>query len=174
MKLKEAIRPVPNAVEVINHEGVRVGNRGNITAKTSVRAGNRGGIAVEQGTRAGNRGSITVEASFIMGIVVIIVYLSVYGYIYTLDREIARANVNEAIYTVTVNDPEEHIKNAEGGGNPLIWTEADYAGSVGSGDVSMSASFDMKGKTVVTGKTEYDVCTDRLRRWQLYGDLAEE
>ncbi|MCR5291858.1 MAG: hypothetical protein K6E28_03085 [Eubacterium sp.] len=171
MKLKEAIRPVPNAVETINCEAAGAGNRG---GKNTHAGAENSECSNHTHTGAGNRGSITVEASFIMGIVVIIVYLSVYGYIYTLDREIARANVNEAIYTVTVNDPEEHIKNAEGGGNPLIWTEADYAGSVGSGDVSMSASFDMKGKTVVTGKTEYDVCTDRLRRWQLYGDLAEE
>ena len=128
----------------------------------------------------GNKGSMTVEASVIFPVTILIIFFVLYAYIYILDREILRSGIYETIYTAPLVDADKYLEsNMDAGevGGTLIWCgEEDVVidSRCGSGIVSVNAVMDMKGETDIEGKTEYDVCTDRLRRWQLYGDITEE
>lgn len=125
-----------------------------------------------------NRGVIIVETSLIMPLILGIIFLVIYGLVYVMNVETVRCGMYSAIYTIPIgtmeeeavyiNDMEQEIEES------LIWCEPQVIPLYMDGNVCCACSFDMNGRTMVYAKTEYSLCTSRLRRWQLYGNLAEK
>lgn len=115
-----------------------------------------------------NNGNTTVEMCFLLPIVlwicvnVIFVFLDVIGdavlqgecyvAIYTYENK-QKQNTSEIIQSVIMKD--HHLLCQ---GKSFVIGESNYC---------------YQGKQG-TYKTEYDLCTTRLRRWQLYGDVLQE
>ncbi len=134
----------------------------------------------KQKTFHNNRGSISVEASILFPIIILVIFFVLYAFMYIFNRELIRGDIYEAIYTIPLEDDGEYIEkciNEDGVGAGTLWCgreDVNAAGANKNGAAEITAKLEMKGETKISGKTEYDLCTDRLRRWQLYGDITEE
>lgn len=121
-----------------------------------------------------NKGFMTVEASLVMPAAIMCFFIILYGLILSLDTEMVRADIYSVIYSVPVLNGERYVEEAANGGNigkDIIWGDVS---SETDGAAAIRADIDLRGVHTVTGSTEYDLCTARLRRWQLYGNLADE
>ena len=125
-----------------------------------------------------NSGVISVEASVVMFMVMVIVCLCIYGMMYVLNCETIRSYMYEKIYTAPLIETSQYISDGarnNGLGDLLMWCD-DYSltGMAGSDSITMIGRINMHGETGLGCSTEFGVCTDRLRRWQMYDDIAEE
>lgn len=125
-----------------------------------------------------NNGVISIEASVVMFITMAMIILCIYGMMYVMNCEIIRSFMYEKIYTVPLIRSEEYLNKSARSGDIddfMMWCE-DYGmdAMTGSDSMSMIGHIDMKGVTYIGCSTEFGLCTDRLRRWQLYDDIAED
>ena len=125
-----------------------------------------------------NRGVISVEASVVMFFVMMIVLLCIYGMMYVLNCETLRSYMYETIYTAPLIETSRYISESasdSGLDEILVWCdEHSLTGMAGSDDIIMLGKIDMMGVSGVGCSTEFGVCTGRLRRWQMYDDIAED
>lgn len=94
----------------------------------------------------GNRGSSIVEMSLIMPIILWIIFLTIWLHLDTIKDGLVQQDGYSTIYTYKPEKTEGVIKN-----HNYIYEE--------DGHVFI---------------TEVDVCSDRLRRWQVYGNIVWE
>ncbi|SEP57322.1 hypothetical protein SAMN02910369_00230 [Lachnospiraceae bacterium NE2001] len=128
--------------------------------------------------RTDSKGYMTIEASVIIPVVIIGIFVCLFGLILIYERASVSAAEYRALYTIPLNS----IRNKE----VQAYLEAqDYTGTVvlGSASVESSASGSkascegqvcLFGSSSVSGSREIDVRVDRLRRWQFYGDTYEK
>ena len=127
-----------------------------------------------------NRGSAVVEVSLVMPFVILIVFMTIALFIHNVQDGISQGTVYGNLYLHNIFYSEQELKDN-------ISDELDDT-MFGEKNVSVSVN-DEKGSIVVnvrgicgTGileynlpeisyETEIDLCTKRLRRWQLYGDV---
>ncbi len=119
------------------------------------------------------KGSVTVEMSLITPLLLLIVFLMIRGFVYVYDTELLRGKGYEIIYTASFDEEKEYMNEGTEKSENVLWTSESYEMSASRDTLSYKAEFDMKGSTEVITEKEYGVCTDRLRRWQVYGDLAD-
>lgn len=128
-----------------------------------------------------NSGSTTVEMCFVMPIVfsVIVICLSILLGSVTDIR--AQEMAYSAIYTYSgIND---FYKGTEYAQNNALENKPDKAngqltvyeknGNLYGYATNIEGILGIRNKEI-TYSTEYDRCTERLRRWQLYGDIFQE
>ncbi len=125
-----------------------------------------------------NAGVISIEASVVMLIVMVMVMVCIYGMMYVMNCETIRAFMYEKIYTAPLIKSKEYLAESASSGDIdsfLMWCE-DYGmdAIAGADGLCMIGHIDMKGETYIGCSTEFGVCTDRLRRWQMYDDIAED
>jgi len=126
-----------------------------------------------------NRGSITVEMSFIMPIVIGIVMMLISIILMGLNEGASLGTSQVIVYEYDELRQENHSSHR--------WEQLeekvvlDYmVGDIyvkNNEVVATVSSQDSGGRYSVSGrgcKKEWDKCTDRLRRWQLYGDVLHE
>lgn len=125
-----------------------------------------------------NSGVIIVETSIIMPLIILVVFIVLYLFLYVLNKECTRADMYVALYqqpeTESIKNAVELEKTKEGIGGSLILCTGETAALYLNGNLSLVCLMDMKGKTEISTKMEYGLCSDRLRRWQLYGNLTEK
>jgi hypothetical protein len=125
-----------------------------------------------------NKGWMVVEASVIMPLIIGVVFIVIYGFVYILNREAARSEMYSAIYSISITDMDakeySFSDSREQLGSQMLWCEPRSAAFGLDGTITYITYMDMKGTTTVTAQTETGLCTQRLRRWQLYGNLAEK
>lgn len=125
-----------------------------------------------------NHGVIVVETSIIMPLILGVIFIAIFGFVYVYNVETARSELYSALYTI----PPESIGNT---GNDttgsedeiredLIQCDPQIVPIYMDGNIIWACNLDLYDQSVILVKTEYGLCTDRLRRWQLYGDFAEE
>lgn len=95
-----------------------------------------------------NRGSITIEMCFVMPIVIGIIMMLINMMLKGVEEGTILGNSQMKVYEYSDLYVTQHSDGD-------IYVEADFIFSTGS-------------------KREWRVCTDRLRRWQLYGDVLCE
>ena len=126
-----------------------------------------------------NRGSITVEMSFIMPIVIGIVMMLISIILMGLNEGASLGTSQVIVY--------EYDELGQQKNSSRRWEELqeklvldDIRGNIyveNNVVIATVSSLDSGGKYSVSGrgcKKEWDMCTDRLRRWQLYGDVLHE
>lgn len=123
-------------------------------------------------------GVISIEASVVMFLVMIMIFLCMYGMMYVMNCETIRSYMYEKIYTAPLIETSQYITdstNENGLGDVLMWCDNySLTGMVGSDSITMFGQLSMSGSSGFGCSTEYGVCTGRLRRWQMYDDIAEE
>ncbi|MBQ6229547.1 MAG: hypothetical protein IJJ74_00315 [Eubacterium sp.] len=125
-----------------------------------------------------NSGVISIEASVVMFITMVMIVFCIFGMMYVMNCETIRAFMYEKIYTAPLIKSKEYLSKSAKSGDIddfLLWCE-DYGmdAITGTDNISMIGHIDMKGTTYIGCSTEFGLCTDRLRRWQLYDDIAED
>ncbi|MBQ9232755.1 MAG: hypothetical protein IJ167_01790 [Lachnospiraceae bacterium] len=131
-----------------------------------------------------NSGSTIIEVSLIMPIVIAIIVSVIFIFMDVINDAIIQGNGYCGIYLISVGDSEESIENTiyskineeiVGVGNvPYLSLE-----SV-DGEIAVYIYINKNGDTYtyqgenVCYKREFNKCTQRLRRWQLYGDVLWE
>lgn len=130
-----------------------------------------------------NRGSTVVEVSLVMPFVILIVFMTIALFIHNVQDGISQGTVYENLYLHSVFYSGQELQDD-------ISAKLDET-LLGENNVSVTVN-DEKGGIVVnvsgtcgTGileyilpeisyETEIDLCTKRLRRWQLYGDVLPD
>ncbi len=128
-----------------------------------------------------NRGMAVVEVTLILPIILLILVMVIHLMLDAANDSIVRGQCYTALYTYRTEDEtmgqrvERWIGDSLVGGdsgNRITW------GTDGNGPyVSIEGERLPVGvayryvSDAVTYRTERDVCTDRLRRWQFYGDV---
>ncbi len=125
-----------------------------------------------------NKGWMVVEASVIMPLIIGVVFIVIYGFVYILNREAARSEMYSAIYSIAITDVDakeySFLDSREQLESQMLWCEPQSTAFCLDGTITYITYMDMKGTTTVTTQTETGLCSQRLRRWQLYGNLAEK
>ena len=133
-----------------------------------------------------NKGSTIVEVSLIMPFIIFIIVFVIFWYLDIINDAIVQGEAYCGIYELSVGEDKTVIESGIvseindriiGAGN-----EPDVLIEIKSGEIyAYTDSKSVKGGKVyiyhgnsVTYKREYDKCTQRLRRWQLYGNILRE
>ena len=133
--------------------------------------------------RDSDRGMLTVEASIIIPIILFISAGVILLFIAQGRREVLRGEMIMALYTIPVEkeldeDPKnEVIVRAEGILEGTSTAELEPASSGKhlrlEGSIQFAGIGSYEGTLPAVAEREKDLCSKRLRRWQFYGDLAE-
>ena len=134
----------------------------------------------------GNEGTAVVEATFIIPVVVFIVVAVIFLFLDVINDAVIQGNVYYELYTISNADDlntfkgelEQKIENEIIG----VGNKPNICPGLSSGNLfcEINAKEGLGGKIYryqgkkINFKREYDKCTDRLRRWQLYGDILWE
>ena len=130
-----------------------------------------------------NKGSATLEAVLIMPIILIVIVMVIYLFFDCINDSTVRARMYELLYTYSeMEGPmDENVNEAVNdvpvgnGENSAVWGRDKHGIYVKTRGMEISAngSYGYVSDSM-TYRTEYDQCADRLRRWQLYGDILWE
>ena len=127
-------------------------------------------LRMKQGI-AGNRGSATVEISLIMPIIIYIVINIIFLKLDSVNDGVIHGEVYTSLYTY---DESKDIALVESNIENEISSR--LVGGLKMPDINVSKQDNSIGIFAgnVNGETECGVCTERLRRWQMYGDILWE
>lgn len=120
---------------------------------------------------ADNRGSATIEISLIMPIIIYIVVNIIFLNLDSVNDVVIHGEVYTSLYTY---DESKDIALVESNIENEISSR--LVGGLKMPDINVSKQDNSIGIAVgnVSGRTECGVCTERLRRWQMYGDILWE
>ena len=144
---------------------------------------NKGGMLQGAYLSADDCGMMTLEASIIIPLILFIVAGSILLFIAQGRREELRGEMIKALYTIPVEkeldeDPRNEVAaRAEGimNGTSTVGLSAASSGKkLGlEGNVIYNGIGGYGGTLPAAAGRDKDLCSKRLRRWQFYGDLAE-
>lgn len=133
-----------------------------------------------------NIGSTIVEVTFIIPILIFIIIAVIFLFLDVINDSVVQGDSYCGIYEIALGDSEEKIKNKitsdleeelVGVGNvpdiSLDVTSGELIAYINSQNAEGGNIYKYMGENVCY-KREYDKCTQRLRRWQLYGDVLRE
>ena len=133
-----------------------------------------------------NSGSTIIEVSIIMPILIFIIVSVIFLFLYAINDAVIQGESYCGIYELSVGENEETIKEninssmenkIVGIGNipklSLNLISGEISAAICAINVKGGRIYSYQGKAV-SYKREYDKCTQRLRRWQLYGDILQE
>lgn len=125
--------------------------------------------------RLDDKGSATVEISLIIPVILFVIVLIIRLYIRLIDEGAVFGNTYKELYLYGVEADEQYVEDKM---NELLSVavldkESSYGVSVSStnGVVAMISNYN---EHTLRSSTEYNKCTSRLRRWQVYGDVICE
>lgn len=133
-----------------------------------------------------NRGSATLEMTLVIPLVLWIIVNVIFIFIDSINDSVIRSEVYTSLYSynVDVSNEEEEGKLLLNINEHLIGVYTIDELELSSDDGVVSVAMDSGG---VSGgeiheykikdmefSTEFDLCTSRLRRWQLYGDILSQ
>lgn len=127
--------------------------------------------------RLNNRGSFIIEISIIIPLIIMIIMMFVFCFVNLTDREKARANLYSAIYTVPPDETVDMENITTEINRVMIFGEAKVMqNSLSREKILIICNINSRGYTgnEIECGTEKNICTDRLRRWQMYENIREE
>ncbi len=116
-----------------------------------------------------NRGSTTVELCFVMPIVLGVIVLCISLLVNTIIDIKAQEMAYSSIYTYAINTDSKDAVNF----NYQKIKIKNEKGLVKAQPSGIRGILKYRNP-IVLYCTEYDKCTERLRRWQAYGDIFQE
>lgn len=125
--------------------------------------------------RLENKGSATVETSIIIPVILFVIVLIIRLYIRLIDEGAVFGNTYKELYLYGVESGEQYVEDEMNEMLSMVVLDKDSSYGVNvnstSGVVSMVSSYN---EHTLRSSTEYNKCTSRLRRWQVYGDVICE
>jgi hypothetical protein len=133
---------------------------------------------MQQMCKMSNRGSAAIELTIIMPVILLIIVMIIKLYMGLIYEGNICGSSYSCLYLYEIPDGASGGKSLDSlnsqleeiSGTMLMYEDdrCDLTALLADGNVSIyAASVSEK----VTYKTEYDKCSSRLRRWQLYGDV---
>lgn len=112
-----------------------------------------------------NRGSAVIELCFVMPVVICIVVALIFLFL----DSVRDADIQSESYSVL------YTYRGQGGGQQegIIADGGEVCGTA-DGTLVLDFGIYMYAPRRICYRTEYGVCTGRLRRWQFYGDVLRE
>ena len=139
-----------------------------------------------------NEGSATLEITMVMPIIIFLIIFCIFLFIDVINDSIIQGETYSTIYSLSADDfnnaiedkynIDEQITNQINDKIVGVNNEPDVDTAYKKGEVytTVNATLRIGGDIYRyqgekrTYKKEVDLCTDRLRRWQLYGDILWE
>ncbi len=125
-----------------------------------------------------NYGYMTIEASVIVPLILIGVFIMIMGMILVYERNCLMAREYERLYSVPLEylraDLVEDYLDKEDYNRGLYYKTAQVQTDYVSHLAECEGVLLVRDSIRVKGSHELDVRSDRLRRWQLYDDIAEK
>lgn len=110
-----------------------------------------------------NRGSATVEVTLLIPVLLMIVVACIFLIVNSVQDGSIQGDIYSALYSYCGEQGDNLVYN----GNGYIYS---YSDSMEERNIIPNGGTPDR----VRFQTEYDTCTSRLRRWQLYGDILRE
>ena len=132
-----------------------------------------------------NKGSAIIEVCMIMPILLAIIVLCIFLFIDSINDSVIRSDAYTTLYTYNVkaDKDEEQEKCIVNINNHMIGvfclSDMDICADEGEVSAAIRSDYITGGSLhqyIVEDKSykvEYDLCTKRLRRWQVYGDVLQ-
>lgn len=125
-----------------------------------------------------SKGYMTIEASFIVPIILFGCYFIIMGLMLVYERGYIISREYEEIfelplYVVRDETVGEHLSDQTYDAGVVVGA-AEVSGSYSSHRATCTGVLHIYGETGIDATREIDICSDRLRRWQLYDDIAEK
>jgi hypothetical protein len=103
---------------------------------------------MQQMCKLDNRGSATVELSLIMPVILLVIVLIIRLYMGLISEGSSCGEGYSTLYLYEASELSDAVDVSDGSISIRVVSDDD-----------------------ITYKTEYDKCSSRLRRWQMYGDV---
>ncbi len=123
-----------------------------------------------------DKGSITIEMCLVMPIVIGVVMMLILLILRGLNEGVALGTSQVMVYEYSASE-----KNMEGDleklQNAMMMAQVQGSLKVRDDEISVTVGSDKEGINSISTvgcAREWELCTDRLRRWQLYGDVLCE
>lgn len=125
-----------------------------------------------------DKGFLTVEITIIMPLILIVIFLVIWLFLFLLEKEKLRCDEYREIYSipweiVREKKEEEYIRDVD-------FNQGHPYGRISVDNNLSDTKFSIKGKVTVKYEDESTVSrdvglvSDRLRRWQFYGNIADK
>lgn len=132
--------------------------------------------------RNDDRGVIMVEASVLVPVILFLTAGIILTFLLEMKREMLRDDMVVSLYTIPVSEeldksPENELeRRAEslGGKGESVVGEFRDGRMILTGTTGMKEILGRPFEFTARAARDRDVCSDRLRRWQFYGDITEE
>ncbi|MBQ1327894.1 MAG: pilus assembly protein [Eubacterium sp.] len=125
-----------------------------------------------------NKGFLTVEMTIIMPLILMVIFLVIWLFLFLFEKEKLRCDEYREIYSVPWEILRE--KKEEEFINSVDFSEGHLYGSVDVKNDMSNDTFRIEGRVAVKYESDCTVIrdvglvSDRLRRWQFYGNLANK
>ena len=125
-----------------------------------------------------DKGYMTIEASIILPTILMAIMMIIVCLIFVYERSVVASSEYEALYTIPLkNIRDDSVVSYLGG--------RDYQEGLAYGSCSVDTDYSrhmakcegilyLYTDSEIDSRREIDVCVERLRRWQLYGDIADQ
>lgn len=132
-----------------------------------------------------NLGSAVIEMTLIMPVIILIIVMILFLFFDVINNAVIMGETYCGIYEISVEDDKNSIDTLisenisdKAIGNDFPYVELEALSGEIYAYVKMKENrgfntYEYRSDSV-TYKREFDKCTDRLRRWQLYGDIFWE
>jgi len=124
------------------------------------------------------RGYMTIEASIVIPIIIMGIFVCLFGLILVYERSYILSEEYKALYTIPLvdirNKEVDSYLNSQDYVSAVVLGSADVEGGYSKPWASCSGILRLFGTHNIDASREIDVRVDRLRRWQFYGDTYEE
>lgn len=123
-------------------------------------------------------GYMTIEASFVIAVIITAIFVVIMGFIFTYERSYLISKEYKGLYSIPINNirnnkVENYLESIDFK-SPTMYGEVNLKGAYRNKKAEYKGELDLNSHTNMSVSREIDVCVDRLRRWQMYDDIAEE
>ncbi|MBO4863700.1 MAG: hypothetical protein J5517_05015 [Eubacterium sp.] len=125
-----------------------------------------------------NKGYMSIEASFVIPILLLGILVVLAGLIIMFEKSVISVEEVESIYSIPLeNIRDDRVKDylcSKSPGERIEYGQVETSSDYVLHKASYDGTLDYFKSFGISFKREIDVCTDRMRRWQLYDDIGEK
>ena len=125
-----------------------------------------------------NKGYMTIEASFIIPLILMGIFMSLFGLILVYEKGVIYSSQYAAIYSVPINnirnDSIEAYLDSKDYSKGVLFGTLTVDTYYSSHKAGCNGQLNLYGVSQINSIHEVDARTERLRRWQFYDDIINQ
>ena len=125
-----------------------------------------------------NKGYMTIEASFIIPLILMGIFMSLFGLILVYEKGVIYSSQYAAIYSVPINnirnDSIEAYLDSRDYSRGVLFGSLTVDTYYSSHKAGCNGQLNLYGVSQINSIHEVDARTERLRRWQFYDDIINQ